>query len=44
MRGAGVADRFARMNEDHSEGTYEAPKAEELDAGGRPLESAAGIS
>lgn len=30
------------MTENHSEGTYEAPKAEELDAGGRPVETAAG--
>jgi hypothetical protein len=32
------------MNEEHSDGTYEAPKAEELDASGRPGETSAGIS
>lgn len=32
------------MNETHSGGTYEAPKAEELDTGDRPLETAAGLS
>jgi len=32
------------MTTERDDGTYEAPKAEELDGGGRPLETAAGIS
>ena len=32
------------MSDERSEGAYEAPKAEEVDTGGRPLETAAGTS
>ena len=32
------------MSEHGSGGAYEAPEAEELDAGGRPTQTAAGIS
>jgi hypothetical protein len=30
------------MSEDRKDGAYEAPKAEELETGGRPVETAAG--
>ena len=32
------------MIDEPTEGTYEAPKAEELDTGGRPGDTAAGVS
>lgn len=32
------------MSEHGSDGNYEAPKAEQLDTGGRPLETSAGFT
>jgi len=32
------------MTDEPTEGTYEAPRADEMDTGGRPGETAAGLS